>query len=72
MNNAEKIREIMQEIFQEEITEDFSKYTTEKWDSFAHLDLMVRLEEEFHVSFTPDEIGSMESFREIVETVEGK
>ena len=68
----EKIKKIMNEIFKEEITDDFSKFTTDKWDSFAHLDLIVKIEQEFNISFTPDEIGSITSYRDLVKIINEK
>lgn len=60
-----KIKEIMKQIFNEDIDDSFSKNDTDKWDSFAHLDLIVRLEQEFNISFSPEEIGSIESYNDI-------
>lgn len=68
----EKIRHAMHEVFKEEIADDFDKYKNSRWDSFAHLDLMVALEKEFAVSFTPEEIGSIFSFEDVVNVVSGK
>ena len=62
----------MNEIFKEEITEDFSKFTTDKWDSFMQLDLIVRIEQEFNISFTPDEIGEISSYKDLVKVVNEK
>lgn len=70
MNN--KIIKIMKDVFNEKITDNFSKNDTDKWDSFTHLDLIVKLEEEFNISFTPDEIGKIESYKDIVEIVNEK
>lgn len=72
MNIEGKIKQVMNELFNEEITDDFSKFSTEKWDSFLHLDLVVKLEELFNLSFTPDEIGKMESYKEIVNIINEK
>jgi acyl carrier protein len=60
-----KIKATMKEVFGEEIPDDFSKESSDKWDSLMHLDLIVKLEDEFNVSFTPDEIGSIESYRDV-------
>lgn len=68
----EKIRHAMHEVFKEEITNDFDKYKSNRWDSFAHLDLMVVLEKEFAVSFTPEEIGGVFSFEDVVNVVISK
>ncbi len=68
----EKIRHAMHEVFKEEITDDFDKYKSNRWDSFSHLDLMVLLEKEFNISFTPEEIGSTFSFEDVVNVVISK
>jgi acyl carrier protein len=68
----DKIKEVLAEIFGEEISDDFSKESTDKWDSLTHLDLIVKLEEEFGVSFTPDEIGSIESYQDIKKILNDK
>ena len=43
----DKIKNIMNEIFKINITDNFSKSSTDKWDSFTHLDLIVKLENPF-------------------------
>ena len=68
----DKIINIMKEEFNEEIDENFSKFSTDEWDSFKHLSLVSRLEEEFNISFTPDEIGEMESLKDIIKIVNEK
>lgn len=67
-----KIKKIMEDIFKVTISDGFSKASTDKWDSFTHLDLMVKLENEFNISFTPDEIGKIESYMDIVEIINEK
>lgn len=68
----EKVKEIFEEIFDMEIDIEFNKFSTDKWDSFMHLDLLVSLEKELGVSFTPDEIGKIESFKDVVEVLNEK
>ena len=67
-----KIKDIMKQIFNQNISDSFSKNDTDKWDSFAHLDLIVRLEQEFSISFSPEEIGSIESYGDIKEIISRK
>ena len=52
------IREIMGVVFKvdvAEITNDLSAVNFERWDSLAHMNLLVALEEEFDIRF-PDEM----------------
>lgn len=68
----DKVKKILEEMLKINIDDNFSKYSTDKWDSFFHLDLVVKLENEFGISFTPDEIGGMESLKNIVDIINGK
>jgi acyl carrier protein len=51
----------------EEITDDLSYESTEKWDSFTHLSMVSDIEKEFHVEFDVDEITGMENVAKIKE-----
>lgn len=42
------------------------------WDSIAHVSLVVALEEQFGVTFAPEEIADMESIGRIAELLSGK
>ena len=42
----------------------------ESWDSLAHLNLVVALEDEFGLEFGPDDIASMSSIGAIVELIQ--
>jgi len=44
--------------------------STPGWDSLAHLRLLMAVEEEFGVSFSPDEIPELDSVRRIGDAVE--
>ena len=68
----ERIKEVFEKTFKTEVDENFNKFSTDKWDSFAHLDLIVSLEQEFNVSFTPSEIGSISSFLDVVNVLKNK
>jgi len=68
----EKVRQIMSNLFDEDIADDLIKDQNDKWDSLGHLNLIVSLENEFAISFTPEEIGGVLSFEDIVNTVSSK
>ena len=53
----------------ESINEDTSSDNVAKWNSLAHMNLVVALEEEFGVSFTDEQIIEMLSYSLIVLTV---
>jgi|TARA_B110000211_G_C13836754_1_gene446031 acyl carrier protein len=65
----EKIKLIMAEVFemnQDLINDNITQKDTAEWDSLSHLNLIVEIEEEFSVSFTPEKIGSMISMELII------
>jgi acyl carrier protein len=67
----DRIIAVLQKVFElEQIDENASQQTVEKWDSLGHLNLIVALEEEFDVSFEPEEIAEMISVQMIINKVE--
>ena len=50
-------------VSQDLIKEDTSPDTLSEWDSVAHLNLVVALEDAFGVSFSPDETMELTSVR---------
>ena len=69
----DRILEIMKDVFgTEDIDRTVSQKSCEKWDSLAHLNLIVELETEFGVSFEPEEIGEMTNFDKVCEFLKTK
>lgn len=54
---------IVLDLPESDISEETSPDTVSAWDSVAHLNLVVAVEEAFGVSFTPDETMEMTSVR---------
>lgn len=68
-----KVLEILKNLFElETIDDSCSQATCEKWDSMMHLNLVVELESEFGVSLEPDEIGQMQSYKDVVRVLKSK
>lgn len=68
--NSEKVLSLMAETFNVErrlLNEDTSQKNLSAWDSLRHLNLVVALEDEFEVSFEPEQIAIMTSFAAIME-----
>jgi acyl carrier protein len=66
----EQIKKIMTKVFEIEsslVNDEISQKNTDQWDSLNHLNLIVEIEEEFDVSFTPEQIGSMTSLEIILD-----
>jgi acyl carrier protein len=69
------VRRIFADVFQlplEQIAPHSSPETIPAWDSLQHLNLVLALEEEYHVQFTPEEIERMLSVEIAAEILNGK
>ena len=49
-----------------------NKLNAERWDSLAHLNLIISLEEEFEISIVYDELDSITSFSSALAFLENK
>ena len=72
MNIKEKVKEIMENLLEEKIDDNFSKESTDNWDSFMQVNLVSELEKEFNISFTPLEIGEINSYKDFVDVISKK
>lgn len=54
----------------EQVGEDASMDTLAAWDSVRHMNLVLALEEEFGVEFTPDQTTALVSSRAIVDVLQ--
>jgi len=62
----ERIQEVMKRVFNlDTVPNNISQQNYDKWDSLNHLNFTVELEEEFDVSFEPEEIAKMKSLEDI-------
>lgn len=65
----EKVKSIMANVFRtgiENITDDLKQKDVTFWDSLRHLNLIVELEEKFEISFEPEEISEMTTFKMVI------
>ncbi len=77
MNSSlfERVRQITADLFNlpgPEITPQSSPDTIEGWDSLQHLNLVLALEQEFDLQFSPEEIEQLASVELIVALLEEK
>ena len=75
MNTLEHVRRIVADIFNlpcEQITPASSPDTITGWDSLQHLNIVLALEQEFALQFTPEEIEQMLTVELIADLVEEK
>ena len=71
----ERVRGILADIFNlspDQISASSSPDNVEGWDSLQHLNLVLALEKEFDLQFTPEEIEQMLSAELIVDLLEEK
>lgn len=66
-----QIIQILSQLFEKEIKEgeEISVDTEEKWDSLKHIEIVMTLEEEFDISFAPEDIPQLKSLSKIIEKV---
>lgn len=67
-----RLRKLLSEILEipdDQITDELSPKDVETWDSFCGLAIVVRLEEEFAVELTMDEVMSIKCVRDIRATL---
>ena len=59
MNSSDdRLQRVIREVFNDDqlaLTDQLSSKTMDAWDSFAHVRLMIELQEEFGVQFTTEE-----------------
>jgi acyl carrier protein len=68
----EKIFTIIRDVFAApdlSLSETTKAADVEGWDSFNHMNLIMRIEEEFNISFHTDEIGRMGNVGELIAAV---
>lgn len=71
----DEILEVVSQVMnvnKEELNDKSSPSTVANWDSLKHMNLILALEEKFSVSFSDEEIISMLSVKQIIETISKK
>jgi acyl carrier protein len=68
----DRVREIIADITRnpvDAITESSSSQSVDGWDSIAQINIIVTIEMDFGVSFTADEMHSLNSVRKIMQAL---
>ncbi len=55
-----------------QITDETSPETIEDWDSLAHINLIMAIEQEFSIKFSMEEVPKMVQFSTIVQQIDKK
>jgi acyl carrier protein len=64
-----RVRGVVADVFSlspEEVSPQSSPEATPRWDSVGHLNLVLALEQEFTVYFSPEQMGEMTSVASII------
>ena len=64
----QRVQKVFEKVFEDEgleITDETSPKTLPKWDSFAQVDIILALEEEFDVKFTTEEVDKLSTVGEL-------
>lgn len=75
MDTRMKLQLIFQEVFDDSEIELFDEMTAEDvedWDSLSHINLIIRIEKEFGIKFTVDEITDTENVGAFISIIENK
>lgn len=70
-----QITPLFQKVFNNtklKVSEKTSAASVEGWDSFAHINLIVALEQYFKISFTTKELGSMQCVGDLIKLLAKK
>ncbi len=70
MSIEKKVINIVHQVMEisiEKVSMESTSDTIEEWDSLHHINLVLALEEEFNVRFTPEQISQLITIRKIVE-----
>ncbi|NNC98868.1 MAG: acyl carrier protein [Gammaproteobacteria bacterium] len=71
----QSLRTLLQSVFnlaESEFNETLSKADISSWDSLGHMDLVTRLEREFNITLTMQDIIAMQSFPTIIDILKEK
>ncbi|WP_061249376.1 acyl carrier protein [Leptospira alstonii] len=71
----ERILQIISDVFEADISilpKNFVIRDLEKWDSFNHISMIIAVENEYKVSFTPKEVESIHSIEELLTILNSK
>lgn len=72
-----QVKEIIGKVLEKDLSNyklsEINMNNIENWDSFAHLKIVITLEEEFNIEIEPEEIQQMKNgAEEIVKIIESK
>ncbi len=70
-----KLTGIFREVFMDDdivLSDHMTADDVKRWDSIANINMIVMVEEEFHVNLTTKEIAGLQSVGDLIRVIEGK
>jgi acyl carrier protein len=70
-----RIQQIFREVLDDRwlvVTEDTGPANTPAWDSFAHVKLIMALEDEYQLNFTMDEVADVNSAGDLIRALRAR
>jgi acyl carrier protein len=67
-----RVQQIASNVLLTEVTADSSAETVESWDSVQHLNLILAIEEEYGLEFSPEEMESAKTVGQIAGLVSAR
>lgn len=55
-----------------ELRDEMTASDVPGWDSFNHINLVIQIEEEFHVRFTTEEVSNFKNVGDLIRTLDSK
>ena len=74
-NYKSALNSVFQRVFDNEsieIFDDMTAHDVPEWDSLAHINLIMEIEEEFDLRFSVDDIVDLKNVREMITLIERK
>ncbi|MDR2917491.1 MAG: acyl carrier protein [Tannerella sp.] len=69
----EQVKNIFKRVLDiQHVPDDISQQNCTAWDSLKHLNLIVEIEEEFDISFEPEDIVEMKSLHVILNKIQNR
>ena len=67
-----EIKKIMKTVLEVDVGDDDNRQTIDAWDSLNHLDILESIAKKYGISFSPKEMVSINSYKDLCNMVKSK
>lgn len=67
-----EIKKIMESVLKISVDDTTNRQKIDVWDSFNHLDILATIGKKYGISFTPEEMASINSYKDLYDMVKSK